>query len=69
MRDDGLPTLDCVPYASGSSGSSGSCPSSCANNAEMKFYKASDEYSLPTIDDIKTDIAAHGPVEGAFSVY
>jgi len=69
MRDDGLPTLDCVPYTSGSSGSSGSCPSSCANGDEMKFYKAASEYSLSSIDDIKTDIANHGPVEAAFSVY
>lgn len=51
MQEEGLPTLDCLPYTSGTTHQNGTCPKD--NGCLSERYFASSVYKLPTKDDIK----------------
>jgi len=68
----GIVTDDCKPYTS-ADGSVERCKllsKQCRNETvEYKKYRASKYYTLNSIDAIKQNIFANGPVESGFSVY
>jgi cathepsin B len=72
LRFFGIVTDDCKPYTSGD-GDVERCKlltKKCRNETvEYKKYRANNFYTLNSIDAIKQNIFANGPVESGFSVY
>eukprot|EP01027_Heterolobosea_sp_BB2_P020372 GEZU01029069.1.p1 GENE.GEZU01029069.1~~GEZU01029069.1.p1 ORF type:complete len:324 (+),score=120.08 GEZU01029069.1:250-1221(+) len=72
LVETGVPSEDCVPYVSGTSGDDETCPKDCTNgHGEMVMYKAKPgTITQPTtVAAIQQLIMTSGPVEAAFSVY
>lgn len=70
LTTTGIVSDSCEPYGS-QSGTAPACTSKCADGSAFKKYKckAGSVVNPKTVSDIKTEISANGPVEGAFSVY
>ena len=70
QQNTGVVTDSCYPYSS-QSGRTGSCKHSCSDSESWSPYKCTQGTIVEstTVDDIKAEIYAHGPVETAFSVY
>jgi len=68
LATTGIPSDACDPYTSGN-GNVGSCPSTCANGAALKLYKAKNPQQLNDIPTIMEELQTNGPVQAAFSVY
>lgn len=66
LVNNGITTDACEPYTSGG-GDSGSCPTKCADNTPLKYYKASSFAKVPSAN-IQTELMK-GPVQVAFEVY
>ena len=69
IDDPSLPTCD-----STTSGKAGSCPTQCSEKTYSTSYsndihKIDNVYSLSGVQNIQSDILAHGPVSAAFTVY
>jgi cathepsin B len=67
----GIVSDACKPYVSGN-GQVPSCPlfkKECENGETYKKFKASTFYGISSIEAIKTNILAKGPVETGFMVY
>eukprot|EP01134_Creolimax_fragrantissima_P003918 CFRG3918T1 len=77
MRFHGLPSDKCDPYTSGDSEVSGTCPSKCKDNKEIKWHKAASAYPIVTFFDsgpiavkkMMAEIYKNGPIEAAYMVY
>lgn len=72
IQANGLVSDDCYPYTSGA-GVTGTCllkEGTCVNkNVEFKKYFTQAHYTFRTVNDIKADIVANGPLETGFLVY
>ena len=67
MRSTGIPIDSCDPYVSGGGNShTGSCTNQCSSE---KFYHATDIGGFFDIDDVKSHMMTHGPVQTGFTVY
>jgi len=65
IRDQGLPSETCYPYKAYDQ----NCKTQCADGSGFKVNKAKSVHTYSSIDDVKTDIQANGPVETWFAVY
>jgi len=70
LESTGAVTDSCFPYTAGS-GSAPACKSTCVDGSKQIKYKCkANSIVHPTsAEAIKSEIYAHGPVEGAFTVY
>eukprot|EP00331_Platyophrya_macrostoma_P029686 CAMPEP_0176451048 /NCGR_PEP_ID=MMETSP0127-20121128/27561_1 /TAXON_ID=938130 /ORGANISM="Platyophrya macrostoma, Strain WH" /LENGTH=791 /DNA_ID=CAMNT_0017838943 /DNA_START=26 /DNA_END=2401 /DNA_ORIENTATION=+ len=73
LERSGLPTLECTPYQS-QSGDSPSCSTiekNCSDGSPLKKYYAKSWSTrwYMSVDSIKAEIFANGPLESAFTVY
>jgi len=70
LESTGIVTDSCLPYTSGD-GSAGKCPNACSNSESWVKHKCQKDTitKSTTVDEIKSDIFAHGPVETGFTVY
>jgi len=70
LRFKGITTDSCLPYTSGT-GTVASCPwsSKCADGSTWTKFYASNFYLFSSIQGIKENIFAKGPVESGFQVY
>jgi cathepsin B len=66
LVSNGITSDSCEPYTSGG-GDSGTCPTKCADNTALKYYKASSFTKVPSAN-IQTELM-NGPVQVAFEVY
>ncbi|MEW6363346.1 MAG: C1 family peptidase [Acidobacteriota bacterium] len=56
----------CAPYTSGSSGTTGSCNTSCAHPYKLdNWYYVGSASGVPTVDQIKNAIYTYGPISVA----
>jgi len=66
----GVPTEDCQPYTSGTSGEAWGCSYKCANStASNDRYRCQYPWISFTNSGIKSEIHKSGPAETAFTVY
>lgn len=70
LAETGAVTDSCFPYTAGS-GQAPACATSCADGAPMKRFKCTNGSVRQSVgvEQIKSEIFSHGPVEGAFTVY
>lgn len=70
LESSGVVSESCFPYSAGS-GKAPSCQSKCTDGAAWKKYtcKKGTTVHPMTVAAIQSEINAHGPVEGAFTVY
>lgn len=69
MKNHGVPTEQCFPYAS-QSGTAPACITKCKDGSSMQLYKAKTTYDLSgNVAAIQAEIMKNGPVEVAFDVY
>lgn len=70
LDQSGVVTDGCFPYAAGS-GNAPACVSKCLDSESFKKYKCVDGSirNPQTVEQIQSEIVAHGPVEAAFTVY
>lgn len=71
LENTGIVTDTCFPYTAGD-GQEAPCATKCttASEAFTKYKCTSGSVVNPqSVDQIKSEIYSHGPVEGAFSVY
>lgn len=70
LESNGVVTEKCLPYTSGK-GVVPSCPSKCADGSSLEKFKckANSVRQSRGANQIKSEIAKEGPVEGAFTVY
>ncbi|CDW72502.1 cathepsin b [Stylonychia lemnae] len=70
LADTGAVTDACFPYTAGG-GNAPDCATKCVDGSEMKRFKCvqNSVRQSASVDQIKSEIFAHGPVEGAFTVY
>jgi len=72
LAGPGAATEACFPYSAGS-GFAPACASQCADGSDIKADRhrcvAGSIRQSQGPDAIKSEIVAHGPVEGAFTVY
>jgi cathepsin B len=72
LVNTGIVADDCLPYSSGG-GAVAACPSSggfrCTGRGSNKKYKASSYTKFTSIEQVKGELVANGPVETAFDVY
>lgn len=70
LTNTGIVTDACFPYTAGS-GVEAACASSCVDGEAFKKYKcqAGSVVHPQTVDEIKSEIYQHGPMEAAFTVY
>ena len=70
LQNSGIVSDDCFPYQS-QSGKAPACTKTCADGSDFKKYycKNGSIVNPKKVDDIKKEIQANGPVEGAFTVY
>ena len=70
LADHGVVTDSCFPYTAGS-GYAPACASKCVDGSAFTKYKCKPNSIRQSkgVDQIKSEIYNHGPVEGAFTVY
>lgn len=70
LGDHGAVADSCFPYTAGSGNAPG-CASTCTDGAAFKKYTcaAGSIRQSQGVEQIKSEIVANGPVEGAFTVY
>lgn len=70
LENSGIVSDDCFPYTAGS-GVEAPCASSCVNGEPFTKYKCQTGSIVhpQTPEEIKSELYAHGPMEGAFTVY
>ncbi len=70
IANHGIVKDSCFPYQAGS-GFAPACRSSCVDGEPFKKYKckAGSIRNPKSVEEIKSEIFTHGPVEGAFTVY
>jgi len=70
LESKGAVSDSCFPYTAGS-GREAKCATSCVDGTAWKKYKcqAGSIVNPLTVDEIKSEIYQHGPMEGAFTVY
>ena len=70
LEEHGIVTDKCFPYTAGS-GVEAPCASKCVDGAEFKKFKCQKGSIVNprTVDEIKSELYTHGPLEGAFTVY
>lgn len=70
LENYGIVTDSCFPYTAGK-GVEAPCASQCVNDESfVKFKCKSGSIVNPqTVDEIKSELYTHGPLEGAFTVY
>jgi cathepsin B len=70
LDQTGVVTDGCFPYQAGQ-GVAPSCVTKCQDSESFKKYKCIDGTirNPQSVDQIKSEIFAHGPVEAAFTVY
>jgi cathepsin B len=70
LTNTGIVTDKCFPYTAGD-GTEAPCATKCADGSAWTKYKcvANTIVNPQTVDEIKSEIYSHGPVEGAFTVY
>jgi|LauGreDrversion4_2_1035121.scaffolds.fasta_scaffold531200_1 cathepsin B len=71
LTSTGAVTEDCWPYSSGT-GDSGTCRKTCTGSGQswIKYKcKSSSTVHPTTVDAIKAELYANGPMEGGFTVY
>jgi len=70
LKNNGAVSDDCLPYTAGTGITPKTCPTACTNGDAWTKYKCADKATKSTtIDGIKSDIYANGPVETGFTVY
>ena len=70
LQNNGVVTDSCFPYTAGK-GVEAACATSCVDGSAFTKYKcAANSIVHPkSVDEIKSEIFNHGPVEAAFTVY
>jgi cathepsin B len=70
LENTGIVTDTCFPYTSGD-GTEAPCQTKCTDGSAWTKYKcqAGTRVNPQTVDEIKSELYNHGPMEGAFTVY
>lgn len=70
LQNTGIVADTCFPYTAGD-GTAAPCATTCTDGSAFTKYKCTQGSVVnpTTVDEIKSEIYNHGPVEGAFSVY
>lgn len=70
LQNTGAASDACFPYTAGS-GVEAPCASKCVDGSEMKRFKCAPNSIVQSqgVEQIKSEIFTHGPVEAAFTVY
>jgi cathepsin B len=70
LQNTGIVSDSCFPYTAGP-GTEAPCATKCTDGSAWKKYKCVNGSIVnpQSVDEIKSEIYSHGPVEGAFTVY
>lgn len=69
LESTGTTTDKCVPYTSGKSGKTGTCPSTCTDGSKITTTKAISHEDVATSVESIMNAVAEGPVTTGFTVY
>ena len=59
----------CLPYTSGVTGLTSTCPAYCVDGSQYKFYKFQNYQLFTNSDDMKLEIFKNGPIVTGFAAY
>ena len=72
LVNTGVPSASCDPYTAANGTGQTSCPARCADNSEMRRFKALSGYAVGAPGDVRamqSEILQRGPIQVAFYVF